>query len=305
MNGERTSSSLVSAGANIGATAVHPPAAAVKLAGWSQPVFKAWAFVVRDLRVETSYKFQFVWSFATVFFTVATFYFVAGLVRSGGPPAALAEYGGDYFAFVVIGIAIARYLDASLAGTTTAVRQAMNQGTLEIMFASPTRPMTVLAFSAIWQFLFETVRVLFCLATAAVFFGFRLSQPNWPAAAVALALTVPAFLSLGVLSASVLILLKRGDPLNWFAVSVASLLGGVLFPVGELPGWLQVAAYLVPLTHALDCFRGALLLGRGVWEMAESMVPLLVFSVLMLPIAWMVSGLVLRHARRSGALGTF
>ena len=307
MTGAKTISVIDSERADGGTPGVgmnRPAAKWWSALGWRQAWWKAWAFVVRDVRVETSYKFQFVWSFATVFFTIATFYFVAKLMGSGKAPAALAEYKGDYFAFVVIGVAIARYLDASLAGITTAVRQAMNQGTLEMMFASPTRPMTVLAFSAIWQFLFETVRVLFCLVVA-VFFGFRLSEPNWLGAALALVLTVPAFLSLGVLSASLLILLKRGDPLNWFAVSVASLLGGVLFPVSQLPHWLQVAAFLVPLTHALDCFRGALLLGRPISPMWSSVVPLLGFSVVMLPVAWLASALALREARRNGALGTF
>lgn len=266
---------------------------------------KAWTFVVRDTRIETSYKFQFIWSFATVFFTVATFYFVAGLISADRPVAVLAEYRGDYFAYVVIGIAIARYLDAALAGTTTAIRQAMSQGTLEIMFVSPTGPMTILAFSALWQFLFETVRVWFCLAIAAAVFGFRLSQPNWWAALLALGFTVPAFLALGVLSASLLILLKRGDPINWFAVSVASLLGGVVFPVSQLPPWLQAVACLVPLTHALDCFRGALLLGRSVSELWSSLMPLLVFSAVMLPLAWLSSVFALRRAKRDGALGTY
>ncbi len=271
---------------------------------WRQVGRKLVAFVIRDVRVETSYKFQFVWSFATVFFTVATFYFVAGLVDSGRSPDALGPYRGDYFAFVVIGVAIARYLDAALAGTTTAVRQAMNQGTLEIMFVSPTRPMTILVLSAFWQFLFETVRVAFCLLVAGAF-GFRLHQPDWWAAGLALLLTVPAFLCLGVLSASFLILLKRGDPLNWFAVSVASLLGGVLFPVNQLPNWLQNVAFFVPLTHALDAFRAALLLGQPVSRMGGSLFPLLLFSVLMLPTAWLVSRLALKQAKMNGALANF
>lgn len=268
-------------------------------------LYKAYAFVRRDVRVETSYKFQFVWSFATIFFSVASFYFVAKLVGGRKSSGALAEYGGDYFAFVVIGLAITRYLDASLAGITTAIRQAMNQGTLEMMFATPTRPMTILGFSAIWQLVFETVRVIFCFLVAVVFFGFRITQPQWLAVVVTFILTVPAFLSLGVLSASLLILIKRGDPLNWFAVSVASLLSGVLFPVTLLPSWLQMLAYVVPLTHALRCFRGALLLQQSVVDLWPSLLPLLVFSIVMLPAAVAASRAALMRAKRSGALGTF
>ncbi|HUW82182.1 MAG TPA: ABC transporter permease [Phycisphaerae bacterium] len=284
------------------------PAPATARTRRRQAIFRpyriACAFLKRDARIETSYKFQFAWSFTTVFFTVATFYFISQLVKPGAG-AVLRAYKGDYFSFVVVGLAISRYLDASLRGTTTAIRQAMTQGTLELMFASPAHPMVILGFSGVWQILFETVRVVFCLAVAYVGFGFQLSKPNWLAAAAAFGLTVPAFLSVGIMSASLLILLKRGDPLNWFAVGAATLLSGVMFPIELLPSWLQVMAWFIPLTHSLDSFRGALLLGQSVPELWASLLPLLMFSVVMLPVAALVSGAALRRAKRSGSLGTF
>ncbi len=269
----------------------------------SRACWKAYAFLARDARIETSYKFQFLWSLATVLFTIATVYFVAKLVPAHG--AALGRYRGDYFSFALVGIVMARYLEAALTGITTAIRQAMNQGTMEIMFASPTRAMTILSLSSVWPFLFETIRVAFCLVVAEACFGFRLEHANWAGAALTLALTVPAFLSLGVMSASLLILLKRGDPLNWFAVGAASLLGGVMFPVELLPTWLGAASYAVPLTHSLNGFRGSLLLGKPAAELWGSCGPLLVFSAIMLPTAWLVSSQALRHAKRQGSLGTY
>jgi ABC-2 type transport system permease protein len=276
-----------------------PPAAK----RWAGAWWKAYAFLVRDARIETTYKFQFLWSFATVVFTIATLHFVARLVPPGGR--ALGPYKGDYFSFALIGVVMGRYLETALTGITTAVRQAMTQGTIEIMFVSPTRAMTILSLSAIWHFLFETIRVVFCLAVAAGCFGLRLEHANWVGAAVTLLLTIPAFLSLGVMSAGLLILLKRGDPVNWFAVGMASLLGGVMFPVDLLPVWLRAAAYAVPLTHSLNGFRGALLLGKPIGELWGSLGPLLLFSALMLPTAWLVSSQALHYAKRRGSLGTY
>lgn len=265
---------------------------------------KVVAFVKRDARIETSYKFQFIWSFATVLFTIATFHFVGKMVTGQDASRALARYAGNYFSFVVLGLAITQYLQASLMGMATEIRQAMNQGTLEIMFASPTRPMTVLSLSLIWKLLFETVRVLFCLSVATAF-GFHMTNPNWFAALITMVLTLSAFLSLGVLSASLLILLKRGDPINWFAVGAASLLGGSIFPVELLPDWLRTVSFFIPLTHSLHCLRGALLLGESVSDMWSSMLPLALFSLVMLPTAFVASGIMLRNAKRDGALGTF
>lgn len=282
----------------------HGPLQGPPAKRWLLHYWMACAFLKRDARLEMSYKFQFIWSFATVFFTVATFYFVAKLV-SAGSSTTLAHYKNDYFSFVVIGVATSRYLEASLTGITTAIRQAMTQGTLEIMFVSPAHPMVILSLSAVWQILFETIRAAFCLAIAAMLFGMRLHDPNWMAAVLTLVLTIPAFVGLGVMSASLLILLKRGDPLNWFAVGAASLLGGAMFPIDLLPRVLQTVAYFVPLTHSLNGFRAALLQGASIGQVWRMLVPLLVFSLVMLPIAWLASGMALRYAKRWGSLGTY
>ena len=266
---------------------------------------KALAFIVKDARIETSYTLQFVFSFAAIFFFVATFHFVAKLVGHAEGSTALARYDGKYFPCVVRGLAFSSYLDASLRGITTAVRQAMTQGTLEMMFSSPTHPMTILAASACWQFLYESVRVVFCLTVAVVIFGLRLTDPNWGAVLVTMLLTVPAFMSLGIMSASVLILFKRGDPINWFVTSAASLISGVVFPVELLRIWLRLIAYIVPLTYSLRCFRGALLLGQSVCQLWSSLLPLLVFSVVMLPLAFFASNWALRHVKSNGTLGVF
>ncbi|MCB0237245.1 MAG: ABC transporter permease, partial [Anaerolineae bacterium] len=62
------------------------------------------AFLRRDLLLQTSYRFAFVLQFAGIFFNMLVFYFLSTLVGVGAAPY-LEPYGGDYFSFVLIGLA--------------------------------------------------------------------------------------------------------------------------------------------------------------------------------------------------------
>jgi lipooligosaccharide transport system permease protein len=60
-----------------------------------------------------------------------------------------------------------------------------------------------------------------------------------------------------------------------FVFSVMFLFGGVFFPVHSLPGWAQVIAWTLPLTHAVEAARSlasgrldAALAGDLVWMLA-------------------------------------
>ena len=60
-----------------------------------------------------SYKFEFFLRLFFMLFNILTYYFMAKLIGSAGAKY-LEPYGGDYFAFVLIGIAFSTYQMVSL-----------------------------------------------------------------------------------------------------------------------------------------------------------------------------------------------
>ena len=76
-------------------------------------------------------------------------------------------------------------------------------------------------------------------------FGLRLPVADWPAAAVIWLVTVPVFLLLGMMSCSILMVIKRGDPVYWVFSGAASLLAGTMFPVAVLPPWLRTVSFFM------------------------------------------------------------
>jgi ABC-2 type transport system permease protein len=259
------------------------------------------AFLKRDFQIESSYRFAFLMQIFGIFFSVGVFYYVSRLL---GPAAApfLTPYGGDYFSFVLIGIAFSGYFGVGLSSFGNSLRQAQISGTLEAMLAAPTRLSLIILASAQWDYLMTTLRVLVYLAVGAGLLGVDLGGGNYGAALLVLALTIVAFSSLGVLSASFIMVLKRGDPINWVFGALSTLLGGVYYPIAVLPDWLQKVSALFPITYALHAMRLALLQGASLQVLLPDLAALTIFSALLLPFSLLAFHYAVHRARREGSL---
>ena len=69
--------------------------------------------------------------------------------------------------------------------------------------------------------------------------GPTMSGADIPAALVSLVVMIPSFVALGLFAAALVFVTKRGNPVAWAIRAISVLLGGVLYPVAVLPGWLQ------------------------------------------------------------------
>lgn len=275
-----------------------------KFTAFTSELSKAAAFIKKDLKISVSYKLQFVFQFLQVFFGIAVIYFIGKMLAQAGKTSALSQYGGDYFSFALVGLAINSYLRAGLVTITNDIRQIMNQGTLEAMCATPTNYTWLILCSSLWQFVFETIRVVCYFAVAVLVFGMRLDNANWPAALIAMALTAPVFLMLGATSCSVLVVVKKGDPVNWIFSSLGAILAGMMFPVSVLPDWMQKISLCLPLTHSLEAARRSLLAGAGTGQISANLWALAMFIIILTPLTIVVNNICMKTAKKKGAFST-
>ncbi|MBE0447272.1 MAG: ABC transporter permease [Actinobacteria bacterium] len=261
-------------------------------------------FLRRDLSIEMSYRLAFLMRFFGIFFAVASFFFVSKLIGKAANPY-LSQYGGDYFAFVLIGIALTGFQGTGLSTFSSAISSEQAQGTLEAMLVMPTRLSTIIFSSSVWNFLFTAFNILIYLAIGTLLFGADLGKANIPAALVVLVLTVFIFSGLGIISASVIMVLKRGDPINWLFGSLSSLLGGAFFPVAVLPSWLQGLSYLFPVFYSLRAMRYAVLNGAAISAISGDVLALALFSAVVLPLSIVAFKRAVGIAKTDGTLGTY
>jgi ABC-2 type transport system permease protein len=265
---------------------------------------KVYAFVKRDFIMARSYRAAFVMQFAGIFMGVASFFFVSRLIGSAAS-SYLGEYGGDYFGFVLVGIAFVGFQGTGLSAFSSAISAAQAQGTLEAMLVTPTRISTIVVSSSIWSFLWTTFTVLVYLAFGALVFGADLAKADPLAALVVLALTSAVFSGVGILSASVIMVLKRGDPVSWIFGSLSAFIGGTYFPVAVFPDWLQKIAHAFPIFYGLRAMRLAVLQGASLSVISGEVIVLALFAVVILPLSTVCFKAAVRVAKTDGTLGAY
>jgi ABC-2 type transport system permease protein len=262
---------------------------------------KPLAFLKTDFLMAATYKFAFAAQFAGIFLSALTFFFLSKLLGVSGSPH-LEPYGGDYFSFVLIGIAFGSYLSVSMQSFSQAIRGGQMLGTLEALLVTQTDLPVLIVSSSLYSFVMTSIRVVAFLVIGALALGLDLGNANVLGAVVVLLLTIVCFSSLGIISASFILVLKKGDPLSWLFTHAFSLLGGVYYPVTILPDWLQSLSYVLPITYSLEGMRLALLRGYSLGELLPNIVPLVIFGLVMMPIGLLSFGYAVRRAKRDGTL---
>jgi ABC-2 type transport system permease protein len=260
-----------------------------------------WVFFWRDLSIARTYRTVFVLEAVEALFGVAMFFYIARFVDSPQLSSSLPQ-GGSYFAFSLIGFVFLDYLNAAMDTFDQSLAEARDSGTLEHLLVTQTSLPVILAGSAIYPFVSTTFRIAVYLAWGALLFGFPLHDANWAAVAAVLLATLLAFSGLGILSASYVLLFKRGNPAKWFLLGVSSVAGGMLFPVSVLPDWLQLVAKLNPVTYALEAMRAALLGGAGLHAVLQPFLVLILLAAGLLPLSMAVFAWALRRTKTTGTM---
>jgi ABC-2 type transport system permease protein len=259
------------------------------------------AFFWRDLSIARTYRTLFVLEAIEALFGVAMFYYVARFVDSPQLQHALPQ-GESYFVFSLVGFVFLDYLNAAMDTFDRSLQEARDAGTLEHLLVTQTSLPVLLAGSAAYPFVASALRIAVYIGWGAILFGFPLKDANWGAVAAVLIATFLAFAGLGILSASFLLLFKRGNPAKWFFLGLSGVAGGMLFPINVLPDWLQIVAKLNPVTYALDAMRDALLGAEALHALWRPLIILLLFAAALLPLSMLVFAWALHRTKATGTL---
>ena len=202
-----------------------------------------------------------------------------------------------------MGVSISLPMRAGMAGVTGRVRELQLMGGLETLASAPVSPFGSVLLLALYPLATAVFQGGLMLALGVLLFGARFPLASAPGALAGLVLGMAAYLGLGILSASFVILLKRGDPLAWAVDALTFLVSGIFYPVEVLPSFLHPVAALVPGTHALRALRRSLLEGAGMAQLGGELAALAAFAAVLLPLSAVVLRLALRRAARDGSLG--
>lgn len=258
------------------------------------------AITRRDIILERSYHFQLLLRFSVIGTSLVTFFFLGRLVGSSEQ---LARYEGGYFEFALLGLLVLGFAQACINAFARSIQQSQNDGTLEILLSTATPLPTLLTGTLVVPMLFSLVEGAIYLVLGALVADLVLSPVRLLVAALLLVLTLTTFAAFGILSATVIVLTKRGDPFAGLVLQASNLLGGAMFPVTVMPEALQAMSRLVPAFYGLRGVREMLLTRGPLSAVLPDLLALAAFSVVLLPTCLWLLSRALRVARVTGTLG--
>lgn len=260
----------------------------------------AWAFFKRDAAIALSYRVAFLAQLLGNFLLVGILYYASKTVGVAKLPA-LAAYGGDFMAFLLIGVALTDCVLVSLFGFAQQVRESQTTGTFEATLMSPVRLSVILIYSSLWNYFMSAVRFMLYLV-AGVFVGVSFQSVGLSSAVAIFLLTALCFLGIGILWAGIVLLVKRGEALMTILSTLVLLLSGVIFPASLLPHWLQYVSNLIPLTSGLDGMRLALLKGASLQQLSPLLLRLGCFAAFLLTSGIIGFNYAVKLGRKQGSL---
>ena len=240
---------------------------------------KPLAFIKKDFLIESSYKLAFLLNIFAILISILTYFFIDRLFGHR-MVSHLEEFGVNYFSYVLLSMAFFSYIGVGLGSFSSRIRQEQMQGTLEAIILTPTKISTILISLVFWNLCFATFNMAVYILFGILLFKINLDNINLLSTAVISLLTITSFASIGILSASFIIVLKRGNPISWFINTMQGLIGGVYFPITVMPGWLQLLTKFFPIAYAIRAIELSVYKGFSLTQLTQEIGFLILFSAL-------------------------
>lgn len=265
---------------------------------------KLLAFIKKGFLIESSYKLNFAFNVCGVLLSLASYFFIDRLFGQR-MVAHLETFGVTYFSYVLLAMAFNSYVGTGMGSLSAQLQSEQIQGTLEAVLLTPTRISTMVCAMTLWNILFATFDIAIYLLLGSLVFKISFASVNILSALTVVLLTIISFNSLGIIAASSVMVLKRGNLVSWIISSIEGLISGVYFPITILPGWLQMLAQLLPITHAIKAIELAVYRGYSLAQLGTEIYTLLLFCIILLPLSLAGFTYAMGKVRRDGSLGQY
>lgn len=209
------------------------------------------------------------------------------------------------FAATLVGISVAAGLLDALTGFAARLQFAQERGTLETYLVEPVAWRFIPLAMNVWRS-FTGILISTLMLLVGCLLGADINPTGLIFFVPILTLGVIACNAVGVFAASFLILFKRAEPVIALYGVGAAFLGGTLFAISVLPGWIRWASYLIPHSYVISAERAVLVPGGNASGMGAlaSCAALVVFCVVVFSIGLWLFERTLHYARDAGVLST-
>jgi ABC-2 type transport system permease protein len=162
----------------------------------------------------------------------------------------------EFIGFVVVGGAMTAFWLNVLWSMSSQLYWEKEQGNLSLYIMAPNSMMAILLGMALGGMLMTTLRAAAILILGSYLFDVEYQVASFWQLFLVFMLTMVALYGMGMMSASLFLLLSREA---WHLANLAQepiyLVSGFYFPISSFSFWVAAAASIIPLTLGLDAMR--------------------------------------------------
>ena len=190
----------------------------------------------------------------------------------------------SYFNFIAPGIMALTVMMSVMTGLPVAISQEKEVGTMDGMMVAPINRLSIILGKALGQTARGLLQGVIIMALAIVLFGVAIHGSILLVFALML-LGVFSFVGLGIVLTSFAKDQETAQMIMMTLMFPMMFLSGVMFPIQQMPWYMQDIAKFLPLTYAADAMRRVMVLGAGVPAISTDLIIMIVFGVVMIAIA--------------------
>jgi ABC-2 type transport system permease protein len=190
----------------------------------------------------------------------------------------------SYFDFIAPGIMAMTVMMSVMTGLPVAISQEKEIGTMDGMMVAPVNRLSILLGKTMAQTARGLIQGVIILALAIGIFGVAI-QGSILLVFALLLLGVFSFVGLGIVVTSFTKDQETAQMLMMTLMFPMMFLGGVFFPIQQMPWYMQDIAKFLPLTYASNALRKVMVLGAGIPQISTELIVLIGFGVVMIAIA--------------------
>lgn len=189
-----------------------------------------------------------------------------------------------YLDFLVPGIAALMILSSNLNGVAAQISSWRERGILRRMQSTGLSASTFIAAQITARFFLNGTQALLVLLVGVYILGAQMNG-NWLLLFFYLVLGTLVFMSIGFIIASMAKTPEHASPIAGFITFPLLFLGGIFFPITNMPEFLQPIVYALPIAQLAESFRHIMNLGLGFFDLWEPTLILLAWFVVAFTVA--------------------
>lgn len=262
------------------------------------------AFLLKDVKIAFTYKFNILIQTLAILFFLALIFF--SLIDSSNPLSqnGLQNQHASFFK-ILIGIALIDFMFSSMSVFSREIRLAQSYGTFEALILTNTSILIILLSSYALTFARSILRIVIYILLGRFIFGLDISYGDILIFLTLVVYSSLPFIGIGLFAASFIILFKVGNIINFFIAVGSIFFSGIFFSPESLLPFFGDMYNKLPLTIGLNIAEQVLLKGLSFKEIYSDLIKVLFLIMVFVPSGIFLVYYSLGVAKKNGSLNHY